>query len=734
MPTNNKVCVYCERPGHLAKDCYYNPCSTVNRNNNTKNTRKSNNKRNKTKRGSRGKRSNRKNNLNNIENLDSIEAMPINETTPCYEEIILKYGDTMDSIENEESSINEPRDQFSDNNIHLYDNTINDEQLCYEHVINKLEDLTLQNVFPNKKELLKNVLLSLSRDHNSEITTLWTFDTGASEHIKNDKSLLENFKEEIIQMQCANGSTCHFEGYGTFNGTINGHLITLERVLYSKEVNKNLIGGIKLIKSGIQASLELKNNNISLTLKNQNNDKIIDVNADSRNIIRIPIMKQSNPLFSTELDENSIKIWHNRLGHFYNPDIQKYLELHKVINQGCQDCNISKLRRKPHNKEVPRASKILETIHSDIIGPIKPTSNDNLKYILTFIDEFSRKAWVYLMKEKSEAINNILNFLKYIDNNFENKIQNFKSDNGREYNNSKIKKYCRKMGIKKIFSPPYNPENNGIAERYNQTLVNSAKTLIFWAKMSLDFWSYAVIYANFLYNITPHKNISYLIPNEIFYNKSVDLSKIKVFGCKSYYNNINNKTSKFESNSKEGIFLGLNFENNSFIIMDKIDQKLHLTREAVFLEEQPSNYIFRNLLVINEPTDTKNNNPKNPINSYTQDINRKNLHDHKTMIEEITENKEDKDNNNSEEQFNKTNNLDNNNNNQNNKTNINTNNEINNEKHYKNEIQDPSCKRPHENNKNNNELNKRIRDTTYSKAQILMKRPGSLNSRLSQTF
>ena len=143
-----------------------------------------------------------------------------------------------------------------------------------------------------------------------------------------------------------------------------------------------------------------------------------------------------------------------------------------------------------------------------------------MKYIITFIDKFSRKSWIYLLKDKREATTTILQFLKYLDNHFENKIKFFKSDNAREYNNSRILKFCNKMRIMKIFSTPYNPENNGIAERFNQTIINSAKTLIFWSKLSIDFWSYAVIYANFLYNITPRKGISNLIPNEVFIKSS----------------------------------------------------------------------------------------------------------------------------------------------------------------------------------------------------------------------
>jgi len=87
----------------------------------------------------------------------------------------------------------------------------------------------------------------------------------------------------------------------------------------------------------------------------------------------------------------------------------------------------------------------------------------------------------------------------------------------------------------KTFSPPHNPQNNGIAERLNYTLVNCTKTLLQCSKMSIDFRDYAIKYANLLYNITPHKRINNKIPNEIYYNKKVDLKYIKVFGCIGYY-------------------------------------------------------------------------------------------------------------------------------------------------------------------------------------------------------
>ena len=568
-----KYCVICFNKGHIARDCHYNPRGT-NKYNNRSKFRNDNNKNN----NKRGKESNGV--------TYNIETNARKEFTPCYEEIQEMFGEPIGNIEYEEDT---------NRYIDLCSSNIDPTNQYTDHVNHEVDVEPIKSVSPDKnEEVLSNVIYGTSRDqYRSKGHSTWTFDTGASEHITNNKDLLHDFKENPITMSCANNSSCHFEGYGTFYGMINGHIITLDKVLYSPDINKNLISGIKLANNGIFSNIKNINNTIHLNLTTKNDDLIASIKPNEVNIVRIKFKNliMDPNVNSTETDRNKT-IWHNRLGHFYIKDIEKYLELHEVKDDLCKECSISKMKRSPHKGKTPKASKILETIHSDIIGPIKPISIDGMRYILTFIDEFSRKSWVFPLKDKAEATSNIIFFLKYLENHYENKVKFFMSDNGREYNNSKIKKYCRKNGIKKIFSPPYNPENNGLAERFNQTLVNSAKTLLFWAKMSLDFWSYAIIYANFLYNITPKSSISNLIPNEIFYNKAVDLSKIKVFGCSTYYNNIPNKDSKFNINSNLGVFLGINFESNCYMVMDCKDQKVHLVREATFLEDTPSNFKY----------------------------------------------------------------------------------------------------------------------------------------------
>jgi len=113
------------------------------------------------------------------------------------------------------------------------------------------------------------------------------------------------------------------------------------------------------------------------------------------------------------------------------------------------------------------------------MGPVNESINHS-KYVITFIDDATRKGWIFPLKNKSEASKTIINFIKIINNIYpEEKIKIFKSDNAKEYNNKKILNFCKKNGIKKVFSPPYNPQNNGVAERFNRTITSCTKTLLF---------------------------------------------------------------------------------------------------------------------------------------------------------------------------------------------------------------------------------------------------------------
>jgi len=170
------------------------------------------------------------------------------------------------------------------------------------------------------------------------------------------------------------------------------------------------------------------------------------------------------------------------------------------------------------------------------------------------LDDYSRKCWIYLLKNKSDVYDKFIEFYKLTSNLYNLPIKTFKSDNGTEYINKNVISFLNNHGISFIHTIPGYPQQNGRAERLNQTLNNCAKTLLNSAKLPLSFWDSAIKCAAFLYNSNPHSSVNFKIPNELFFNKPVDISHFKVFGCKAFFFN-NHKSNKFENNSKQGIFL-----------------------------------------------------------------------------------------------------------------------------------------------------------------------------------
>jgi len=153
--------------------------------------------------------------------------------------------------------------------------------------------------------------------------------------------------------------------------------------------------------------------------------------------------------------------------------------------------------------------------------------------------------------------------------------------------------YCKQNGIKKIFSPAYNSENNSLAERFNQTIISCAKTLLFWSQLSENFWDFTVNYVNYLYNLIPHSSINNKIQNEVFFKTKSNIKHIKVFGCIAYYKNYNQNKQKFEPNSVKGIFLGVDEDSYSYI-MNYNNFKIYKFQEIYYIENIPANISLSN--------------------------------------------------------------------------------------------------------------------------------------------
>jgi len=134
----------------------------------------------------------------------------------------------------------------------------------------------------------------------------------------------------------------------------------------------------------------------------------------------------------------------------------------------CEECVLGKHPRTsfPRTTEY-RANEQLRLIHIDICGPITPKSFSGKRYFISFIDDFSRKTWVYFLKEKSEVFQVFKRFKAMVEKETGMPIKSVRSNRGGEFISSELMKYCGEQGIRRFLTAPYSPQQNGVVERKN---------------------------------------------------------------------------------------------------------------------------------------------------------------------------------------------------------------------------------------------------------------------------
>ena len=185
----------------------------------------------------------------------------------------------------------------------------------------------------------------------------------------------------------------------------------------------------------------------------------------------------------------------------------------------CQSCLAGKQHKfKFPNKGARRATKILELIHSDICGPMQVATHTGYLYFITFIDDFSRYYIIYLMKSKSEAFAKFQQYKSFVENQTHHTTQILRIDQGGEYLLAEFEIFCQVHGIKRETTSAYTPQQNGVSERKNRTLIEAVLSMLSYAKLPKIFWGEALYTANYLQNRSPTKAISNnLTPFELWY-------------------------------------------------------------------------------------------------------------------------------------------------------------------------------------------------------------------------
>lgn len=371
---------------------------------------------------------------------------------------------------------------------------------------------------------------------NDKIT--WLLDSGCTDHIvKNDKLFSEYIElKNPVDIRLGDGRVLKATKIGSINTEFEVYkirkVITLFNVFYVEEMKQNLLSFSKITQNNKIVSY----NNIS-KIYNKNN-KLIAIATKQENLYYMTSFMDSsipcskvNANVTKNLKKEKITLkerWHRTLGHVNFKYLDKLCKdelLHgipKTLEKDYMKCAIcikSKMHNMPFKNNRKRASEILELVHTDLNGPHNTVGNGVERYFLSFIDDYSKLAKVYCIKSKSEVINYFAEYINLVENLTGKKIKNIRCDNGKEYINTNVYNLIREKGIQMIPCPPYVHELNGVAERYNRSIMDTARCLLTEANVSRIYWPEIIKASAYLKNRSLTNTLQQKTPYEIFFGE-----------------------------------------------------------------------------------------------------------------------------------------------------------------------------------------------------------------------
>ena len=573
-----------------------------------------------------------------LEAQDNIPSWEIVQEKLLHEENKLKLKTASDNIE---SALN--------NNVKRFKKTFK----CYEcgksgHIkknckvfLNKLKASSSSNAnMVNTAEVsdleydscgLISVLSACDVKYNS-----WVIDSGATRHMCNSVDKFDKLIDLKFHKQVKVGDGRSIKAIGI--GTVTLHVDTgisgsfkLCNVLYVPELSYNLLSVAQILND--DKTVNFHNNVCDILSKN--GDIIVSGNktGDLYQVIEIPLELSC---ISDSVSVDSTNIWHRRFCHLNNDGMHKLIRENLV--DGINDCKFTKLdfcepcvNGKNHRlpfpkKSLTRATKPLELIHSDVCGKVSVPSLSGNNYFVTFIDDCTRFVWAYPIKTKDEVFDKFKCWKTIVEKQIGMKIKTFRSDNGGEYLSNMFKKFFQVEGIKHETTVPHTPEQNGVSERMNRSLVEAVRTMLHDSNLGKIFWAEALATAVYIRNRCPTSALVLKTPFEGLYGKKPNVKHLRIFGCTAYGHIPKQSRGKLDSKSIKCIFLGYSSLQKGYRLYDPIKNKVVICRDVIFDESNFASFQkeFENNVNIN-PNPCIELPISIPTDEVTQDVPRRSV-------------------------------------------------------------------------------------------------------------
>jgi transposase InsO family protein len=252
----------------------------------------------------------------------------------------------------------------------------------------------------------------------------------------------------------------------------------------------------------------------------------------------------------------------------------------------CNGCAQGKNIKNPFPKRDSKAKGVLELTHSDVCGPMPSSSISGYVYYAYFIDDYSRKTWVYFLKSKDEVFNKFKEFKALIENLSEIKINILKSNNGGEYTSKEFVNYCKYVGIKREHTTPYNPQQNGVAETKNRTIMEALKTMIHDQDLPMCFWTKETKTTIYVQNRLSHSVLGFKTPEEMFSGNKPKVIHLRIFGCLVFVHIPKEKRNKLDPSGKKRIFVGYCEVSKAFRVYIPDHHHIDINKDVTFYEDE----------------------------------------------------------------------------------------------------------------------------------------------------
>ncbi|KAL8147581.1 hypothetical protein AgCh_005049 [Apium graveolens] len=400
-------------------------------------------------------------------------------------------------------------------NWDLKSTTISDNYDLAETTLDEIYESSYSDDDDSDSEEEVNYALMANADSSSDAAELkgnskniLVLDSGCSRHMTVNKALLSDFVEKAGPgVSYGDDNMGKTMGYGNIN---LGNVI-IETVALVSGLKHNLLSVSQICDRGYHVDFFEEHCEV-LSIST---GKVVLKGYRHGNIYEARLSTNSNGSAICLLSRASIEEswnWHKRLSHlnFNNinelvkKDLVRRLPKSVFAPDGlCDSCQKAKQRKSSFRNKTE--SSILEPyhlLHVDLFGPVNVMSIAKKKYAMVIVDEFTRYTWVYFLHKKNETASALTDHVRQLDKLVKDSVKIIRTDNDTEFKNSIMEEFCKEHRIKQEFSAPGTPQQNGVVERKNMTLIEAARTMLDEAKLPTYFWVEAVQTAYFTQNAT----------------------------------------------------------------------------------------------------------------------------------------------------------------------------------------------------------------------------------------